>query len=79
MAELPSSESSARYILSIFVNNGARAGDVFQARNFKEPFSIRGWRDTDFQDGIAYAIEKKWIENASPASYRLTETGFAEA
>jgi hypothetical protein len=80
MANIPTTEDAARYILEIYVGLNSRAGDVLRTNNFLLPFSKPPWRGPDFQGGMAYAAQQDWVEVLPGGiSYRLTELGFMEA
>ena len=81
MATIPTPEQSAREILSIFVTGAnLRAGHSLQRNNFFQVWIDRGLHDDDFKPGMDYAQQQGWVEifdNGS--SFRLTESGFAQA
>lgn len=81
MANIPTTEDAAGYILEIYVElNHARGGDVLRANNFVLPFSKPPWRGSDFRGGMAYAAQQGWVEVLpGGTSYRLTELGLMEA
>ena len=79
MAKAPSAEDAARYILSIYIAHNLRSGHALNARNFITPFTEPGWQSSDFQPGMEYAIEQKWIEAKGRDNFILTDLGFAEA
>jgi hypothetical protein len=79
MAAAPTAEDSARRILHIFLEFGHRSGDVMQQNSFIAPFAEPGWKASDFNAGITFAISEGWLESVSSASYRLTDLGFGEA
>jgi hypothetical protein len=79
MATAPSAEESARRILRIFLDHDQRAGDVLQQNTFIDPFAQPGWKTSDYNAGIAYAVAQGWLEPVTLGSHRLTSDGFAEA
>jgi hypothetical protein len=81
MAQLPTPEQCAREILTIFVwHFGLLAGEVLRRNNFLTLWSKRGYRSEDFNAGLQFAIENRWLELLPGGnSYRLTKSGFAAA
>lgn len=68
-----SDEDVGRQILGIFMRYRVPAGGTLRRNNF---FDVR---DADFQRGLNFAIESKWIKQhlRDRYTYQLTETGFA--
>jgi hypothetical protein len=80
MANLPTPEDTAREILAIFAENNSRPGTVLRTNNFNAVWHTRGLASQDFKPGMEYAVSQGWVEVLpGGASYRLTESGFAEA
>lgn len=79
MATVPTPEKSARHILNIFLEFNRRPGDVLGSHNFTTGFFENPWKAADFEPGIEYAAQQKWVEILPDEKYRLTDTGFAEA
>jgi hypothetical protein len=80
MATLPTAEASGRQILKIFVKqHGLRPGEGLGRISLIHAFSKPGWRITDLDAGIEYALQKGWLEPAGDSYWRLTEAGFAAA
>lgn len=80
MATVPSPEESARKILKLFVVHfKGRAGHVLRPNNFNSVLHSYNIRESDFNEGMQYAIEREWIESSQGQSYTLTQAGFDEA
>ncbi|TAN44064.1 MAG: hypothetical protein EPN26_17010 [Rhodospirillales bacterium] len=41
--------------------------------------AIHGWKTSDFEPGMKYALAQNWVEAVSADAFRLTVTGFAAA
>jgi hypothetical protein len=78
MAELPTPEKSARYILAIYKEKDIRPGQGLMQQNFNIPFAQPGWRGSDWKPGMDYAIEQGWIERGQNNFYLLTDAGYKE-
>ena len=79
MPDAPSTEESTHYILAILLGCHWLGKTTLSIHNFAIPLAKRGWKDNDFNRGIQYAIEMGWVTTRIPASFSLTDTGFAEA
>jgi hypothetical protein len=79
MPAVPSEEASAHYILAILLGYHWIDKTIVSVNNFALPLVKRGLRDSDFNRGIQYAVEMGWVKITIPKSFRLTDTGFAEA
>ncbi len=68
-----SDEDVGRQILGIFMRYRIVAGGTLRRNNF---FDVR---DADFQRGLNFAIESRWIKQhlRDRYTYQLTEIGFA--
>lgn len=77
----PTPEQCAGAILAIFVwHFGLLAGDTLRPDSFLTLWQQRGYRPKDFDVGVQFAIERRWLELLPDGkSYRLTKTGFAAA
>ena len=80
MADIPSSEESARAILEYFARHRLRGGaDVPRWALEQQFFENPIFRPDDFVAGISYAIEKQWLMLIQKGeSFMLTESGFRE-
>lgn len=76
MATLPTPEQNGRLVLAVFEHFKSRPGHVLQPRNFISIFANNRWEMDDLKQGLAYAEEQGWIEDAQNG-IRLTEAGFA--
>jgi hypothetical protein len=78
MADVPSSQESARAILKIFAAQNVRGGEILMAGAVNQAF-LRDLkhRAEDYAAGLNYAIEKGWLIDEGNM-IRLTETGFNE-
>ena len=79
MPDIPSEESSAHYILTILLSHRWTDRHVLSALNFTLPFAKLGWNSKDLKRGIRYAIQHGWVAVSTPASFTLTDVGFAKA
>jgi hypothetical protein len=78
MADIPSSEESARTILEYFAQRRLRGGaDVPRWALEQQFFENPKYRPDNFEAGISYAIEKQWLIQKREF-FVLTETGFRE-
>ena len=78
MADIPSSEESARAILEYFARHRLRGGvDVPKWALEQQFFENPIFRPEDFAAGISYAIERQWLVQEGE-SFDLTESGFRE-
>jgi hypothetical protein len=79
MATLPSAQDSARYILSIFVEDfHKRPGEVLRLNSLMMRFQ-GVWRMSELEDGIAEGVRLGWIEQLRDGAVRLLKPGFDEA
>ena len=69
-----SPDQSARHILGYYRKLDRRAGDVLRRQTFNQPFGEAGWRQEDFDSGMAWAISRGWFEENGPW-YELTHKG----
>ena len=74
MANFPSDEEVARQILGIFLKHRVPVGGTLRRNYF---FKVR---DSDFQQGLNKAIEKKWLRlhKHDRYTYELTDAGASE-
>ena len=81
MQSRPSAEHCAGAILSILVLHFAsRPGDTLRSISFDPVWRRRGYRATDFESGVGFAIKHDWLEALSDGkSYRLNKKGHAAA
>ncbi|MBT4220258.1 MAG: hypothetical protein HOL37_06880 [Rhodospirillaceae bacterium] len=77
MVSNPTPEECAHHVLSTFKILNRGAGRILQTNNFHKPFTGDGWQISDFNTGVAYAIQKGWVEKAGGVAFRLTEEGLA--
>ena len=68
---------SAQVILGIYKNNNLRPGQMLMLRRLEHRF-IAAWLGTseEFETGIAYAVEQKWLLVRNNRAF-LTPAGFA--
>jgi hypothetical protein len=78
MAETPSPEDSARYVLSVFNHHKIISGQGLVRRSFVLPFDEPGWQTSDREIGIKYACDMGWVEPGKNDVLVLTDAGFAE-
>jgi hypothetical protein len=78
MATVPTSEESARAILSFFKLKDVRANEMLMAGQVNQQFLTNGGKAVDYAEGVKYAIERGWLEPLTNNRFRLTETGFVE-
>jgi hypothetical protein len=80
MANTPTTEDAARYVLAIFDAHGFRAGEVLGLGNFTLAFNKNPWRSEDFKEGMRFAADKGWVEIfRGGTSFRLTKLGYEQA
>jgi len=79
MHDVPSEEASAHFILAILLGYHWIDKMIVSIHHFTLPLAKRGWRGSDFNRGIQYAVEMGWVKITIPKSFNLTDTGFAEA
>jgi hypothetical protein len=75
MAEVLTAEQSARRILKLLLDNGAKAGDSSLTNQLSNRFITSGGAADDFRAGIQFAGRNGWITNY----VILTEAGLDEA
>ena len=79
MAELPSTEDSARALLNIFLKHSIRPNEVMMIGTIRGEWSKnhRLMREEDLLAALSYAEEHGWIVNEG-SKIRLTEKGYKE-
>jgi hypothetical protein len=75
MASVPTSEESAKLILEIFKRHNVKAGQILMAGALNIEFLKGGSTAAEYEGGMKFALEKKWIE-IEPNMIRLTQDGF---
>ena len=68
-------EAAARHLLGIFARHGCRAGDALPLTSFVTSFNADGWRTTDLNQGLPYAVKIGWLATTDRGAVRLTEAG----
>lgn len=79
MANIPTREEAGLKILAICREEDIRANEVMEWELLHPRFTNDPhWRVVDFEAGIQWCIEKRYLEEQSVKEYSLTETGFAK-
>ena len=78
MAELPTSEESARRVLEIFAHFGTRPSEGILPNNIFAIVAKRNWRMDDISDGLEWGASNGWFKEGKNNFILLTEKGFAE-
>jgi hypothetical protein len=78
MSTEPTSEESAKVILTIFKVMGFRAGAVLQRDQVQMQFTVNGGKAADFTSGLQNGVDHEWLELPSATTIKLTDAGFAE-
>lgn len=79
MTDYSMEESIARCILATLLGHSWTGRHALTFHAFVLQFGKRGWNRSDFDRGIRFAAQRRWVEVSFPTSFRLTEAGFAEA
>lgn len=75
MASVPTPEESAKRILAIFRRDNVKTGEVMMAGAVNAKFLTESGTAPQYEEGMKFALDKKWIEEALPA-IRLLKAGF---
>jgi len=78
MSTVPTSEESAKVILTIFKVMGFRAGAILQRDQVQMQFTVNGGKAADFTSGLQNGVDHGWLELPSATTIKLTDAGFAE-
>ena len=78
MAIVPTSEESARAILSFLKLKDVHPNEMVMANQVNQQFLTNTGKAAAYAEGIKYAIERGWLEPLTKDRFRLTETGFIE-
>lgn len=78
MAQLPTSEESARKVLQIFSHFSTRPGEGLMLNNVYAIVAKRKWRMEDIKDGLEWGANNGWFESGENNFILLTEKGFKE-
>lgn len=76
MTSPPTPADAADHIITVFAGLDQRPGDVLRIRNLAQAFAQPGWRGSDFNLGIEFALQQNWVALVSTTSFRLTEAGY---
>ncbi len=79
MAQAPTSEESARRILSIIASTGSRAGRGCEFHAVQLKFFNLGGSRAELEAGLDYAGEHGWIAKGPNNFVLLTDVGSGEA
>jgi hypothetical protein len=78
MSAVPTSQKSAKVILTIFKVMGFRAGAILQRDQVQLQFTVNGGKVADFTSGLQNGVDHGWLELPSATTIKLTDAGFAE-
>ena len=79
MATVPRPEQSARRILAILLEGGARANEGSLIPQVNMQFITAGGGADDFTAGLRYAADNGWVKDGKNSFILFTESGFEEA